>query len=497
MIEISQRIFFIFIFLISSIAYSQTLFIPLSDPYIISIYKTGEKSQDGTYTSKDSLGNIRIKGKFNGIKPIGKWYVFFESGELNSNYAYNDDGNLDGLFVEYYNNGQIKSAGYFENNVQTSTWKTFYYDGIIETEGELLEGKRYKQWNYYFPSGKIKEISNYNFKGELSGMLISYDEFGKKVSEADYINNKLNGRYLEFYYNGRIALEGYYNLGLKDSIWEEYNIWGSLSFRKRYKDDLENSKWEYYYENGNIQKTESYVLGIKNGLFKEFYPNKKLSKQYYYKNDFLDSVYYEYLPNGSLSVEGEFNFGLKSGLWTTFREDENLYSIGHYLNDLQHGEWKYFHKFGNVLSEGIYEGGFKNGQWIFYDESGKLDEIGKYKNGLKEGLWGRFHTNGKLKQEEEYKNGKLFYVSDYYSVEEKILFKGSFVNGNGEIIDYFENGSVFSKTNYKNGFLNGKWLMFYPNGRVAEKGNYILNEKKGIWIKYNKRGMKISNEKYD
>ena len=32
--------------------------------------------------------------------------------------------------------------------------------------------------------------------------------------------------------------------------------------------------------------------------------------------------------------------------------------------------------------------------------------------------------------------------------------------------------------NYKNGFLNGNWLMYYPNGRVAETGNYILNETK-------------------
>ena len=64
-------------------------------------------------------------------------------------------------------------------------------------------------------------------------------------------------------------------------------------------------------------------------------------------------------------------------------------------------------------------------------------------------------------------------------------------------MEIFENGSVFSKANYKNGFLNGNWLMYYPNGRVAETGNYILNEKKGIWIKYNKRGMKISNKKYD
>ena len=93
-----------------------------------------------------------------------------------------------------------------------------------------------------------------------------YPNNSVEIINSDYINNKLNGRYLEFYYNGRIALEGYYNLGLKDSIWEEYNIWNSLSFRKRYKDDLENSKWQYYYENGNIQKTEFYVLGIKNGL---------------------------------------------------------------------------------------------------------------------------------------------------------------------------------------------------------------------------------------
>ena len=41
-------------------AYSQKLFIPLSDPEIISIYKKGEKDEDGSYISRDSLGNIRF-----------------------------------------------------------------------------------------------------------------------------------------------------------------------------------------------------------------------------------------------------------------------------------------------------------------------------------------------------------------------------------------------------------------------------------------------------
>ena len=67
-----------------------------------------------------------------------------------------------------------------------------------------LDGKRYKQWNYYYSSGKIKQASNYNYKGELHGFFITYDQFGKKVSEANYINDKLDGKYLEFFYNEKI-----------------------------------------------------------------------------------------------------------------------------------------------------------------------------------------------------------------------------------------------------------------------------------------------------
>lgn len=161
-------VFFIFIFFPIS-SYSQKLFIPIDDAYLISIYKKGVKDQDGSYISEDSLGNIRIKGNFDGVKPVGKWYLFFENGSLLSNYNYNIDGNIDGLFVEYYINGQVKTVGYFSNNKQIKIWRSYYLDGIIEREGELLDGKRYKQWNYYYSSGKIKQASNYNYKGELHG----------------------------------------------------------------------------------------------------------------------------------------------------------------------------------------------------------------------------------------------------------------------------------------------------------------------------------------
>ena len=67
-------------------SYSQKLFIPISDKEIISLYKKGEKSSDGSYIVNDEKKITRIKGKFDGKTPIGKWYIFFDDGNLMAHY---------------------------------------------------------------------------------------------------------------------------------------------------------------------------------------------------------------------------------------------------------------------------------------------------------------------------------------------------------------------------------------------------------------------------
>ena len=257
-------VFFIFLIFHSVfILNAQKLFIPINDSEIISIYKTGEKQDNGSYISKDKLGNIRIQGKFNKLTPVGKWYTFFKDGKLQSTYSYSEEGKLDGVFVQYFSNGKIYISGTFKNNIQSGLWKTFYLNGNLETEGEMYEGKRYKRWNYYYNSGIIKEISNYNIEGKLDGELITFDEYGTLVSKANYKKNKIDGEYLEFYYDGNIALKGYYILGFKDSIWTEFqpnkisfNKARNISFIKRYKNDLPHSKWIYYYPDSNFKQKE-------------------------------------------------------------------------------------------------------------------------------------------------------------------------------------------------------------------------------------------------
>ena len=46
-----------------------------------------------------------------------------------SNYSYNEDGKLDGIFVEYFSNGNIKTSGKFEKNIRSGIWKTYYLNG--------------------------------------------------------------------------------------------------------------------------------------------------------------------------------------------------------------------------------------------------------------------------------------------------------------------------------------------------------------------------------
>ena len=74
---------------------------------------------------------------------------------------------------------------------------------------------------------------------------------------------------------------------------------------------------------------------------------------------------------------------------------------------------------------------------------------------------------------------------------------GTLKDGNGDLKDYYDNGSLFSISNYKEGYLNGEYKEFHLNGKNSVVGSYKNNLKIGYWYTYNKRGLEIKKEKYD
>jgi hypothetical protein len=47
---------------------------------------------------------------------------------------YDDDGKKDGLWVTYYDNGQLDTKGNYKNGLRDGVWETYYWNGTLERE---------------------------------------------------------------------------------------------------------------------------------------------------------------------------------------------------------------------------------------------------------------------------------------------------------------------------------------------------------------------------
>jgi hypothetical protein len=65
-----------------------------------------------------------------------------------------------------------------------------------------------------------------------------------------------------------------------------------------------------------------------------------------------------------------------------------------------------------------------------------------------------------------------------------------------ECEEYYENGNVKLKAQYKNGILQGDYLEYHPNGKIRIKGEYLRGEKYNYFDYYDSLGNKIKEENY-
>jgi len=73
--------------------------------------------------------------------------------------------------------------------------------------------------------------------------------------------------------------------------------------------------------------------------------------------------------------------------------------------------------------------------------------------------------------------------------------QGSFKNGklDGVWVIYRKNGQLAMKGNYENGKLEGAFVGYWDNGQLRSKGNYKDGKKEGVWVGYDEDGTVIKN----
>lgn len=115
---------------------------------------------------------------------------------------------------------------------------------------------------------------------------------------SDGSDSPSDGRFIQRYADGSIAVDGSMENGERHGEWSGYHADGSLRLEGQYSEGKRVGRWKAYH------------------------------------------------PSGQLLGEGEFEAGLREGAWTLYYSNGLVKEHGFFAHDLLHGPWLFYDEFG-------------------------------------------------------------------------------------------------------------------------------------------------------
>ena len=110
-----------------------------------------------------------------------------------------------------------------------------------------------------------------------------------------------------------------------------------------------------------------------------------------------------------------------------------------------------------------------------------------YKDGVKHGEWVEFDANGLVTTKSEYSEGRI---------QKKVGFEDE-KETTEERYEYYENGQLWIRENYKDGKQHGLTELYYENGQLSIKGNFKDGEQHGLLKYFSEDGSLQRSYKYE
>ncbi|MEK9604195.1 MAG: hypothetical protein VW127_07225 [Flavobacteriaceae bacterium] len=127
------------------------------------------------YNSGEGLKDLRNYSK--GL-PQGSWISFYENGQKKEQVNY-VNGYMQGVRKSYWNNGLVKEENEFDRGILTGVSNFYYSNGQLrKTIAFDFNGNRDGVWLDYFPNGQIKQKISYK-SGKIIDSLVRYNREGE------------------------------------------------------------------------------------------------------------------------------------------------------------------------------------------------------------------------------------------------------------------------------------------------------------------------------
>ena len=244
---------------------------------------------------------------------------YFDNGHVKFTRTYKD-GVPEGIHREFSSEGKVVAAKVYVEGVLTAEgildttgrqqgiWKEFYPEGELKSLGQYINSKRVGEWVFYHPNGKVEQKGSYDKKGKAQGVWKWFYDTGNLLREENYTNNLLDGIMTEYSDSGKVItkgefidgqkegpwmmeLQGYreegsYKGGNRDGEWKHFfTDTGKLRFVGKFIDGVPDGMQIFYYANGNEKQTGKYAGGSKEGEWKFYDETGYLFLTILFKND--------------------------------------------------------------------------------------------------------------------------------------------------------------------------------------------------------------------
>jgi len=305
-------------------------------------------------------------------------------------------------------------------------------NGAIKLRGQLKNGKPEGQWKWFYRTGRLKMVTNYQ-AGNKTGVELEYGpgkrekllaedtasyhslvkrafEENQLVYERQLFYNRTDTvrtreivfegkgkRISEWHPNGRLTSIAEYNeIGQEHGKHQRWTKDGNLLYNYTYVDGILQGSYQSFYTSGIPKDLGNDTIGVEikyfpNGVVKEITFLKSLcGEQYCYEQYFESGRKKEELVNvGEMvrlttwNVDGSADERL---VGNGFEKIQGWFPTGIlrysgvYLNG--DGEIRWWNKFGTLESVGYYKDSRRHGKWKFFNENGILIRTETYENGV-------------------------------------------------------------------------------------------------------------------
>ena len=135
----------------------------------------------------------------------------------------------------------------------------------------------------------------YRKRTEEIKQIPSSKEMERKNGIWYYKNEIYNGRFIDYYYSGRIQGEGIMKNGKLEGIRKMYFQNGNISVERNYTNSISDGLEKEYYEDGTLKQKGVFINGKEDGIWETYFPNGQVKQRTNLKNGIVDgesTIYY-------------------------------------------------------------------------------------------------------------------------------------------------------------------------------------------------------------